>query len=126
MTKRNLIILDFDGVINASKYAYAIKTDNHWGGNYEKATLFIDSSGFDIYYSSELVNTINTWARHGDTDIVWVTTWFGNTGQFSKLGFDTFPEAGPEHSDDVPYGHRWKSRIGAETLNREVTRNVCG
>lgn len=118
MKKRNLIILDFDGVINASKYAYAVKTDNYWGGNYEKATLFIDSAGFDVYYSPELVDTINTWARRGDTDIVWVTTWFGNTDQFSKLGFDAFPEAGPEYSDDVPYGHRWKSRIGAELIEQ--------
>ena len=118
MTKRNLIILDFDGVINASKYAYASKTDDRWGGNYEKATLHIDSAGFDIYYSPELIATINKWGRREDTDIVWVTTWFGNTDQFSKLGFDTFPEAGPEHADDVPYGHRWKSRIGAEIIEQ--------
>lgn len=116
VTKRNLIILDFDGVINASKYAPCIKEHDYWGGNYEKETLFIGSAGFDIYYSPELVETVNKWGSREDTDIVWVTTWFGNTAQFTKLGFDLFPEAGPEHLDDVPYGFMWKPRIGASLI----------
>lgn len=122
-TKQNLVILDFDGVINVSKYASSIKKYDHWHGNYEKETLFIDSAGFDIYYSPELVETINTWGRREDTDIVWVTTWFGNTAQFTELGFDSFSEAGPEHLDDVPYGHMWKPRIGASLIERGEYEN---
>lgn len=115
-TKRNLIILDFDGVINASKYAYAVKTDNHWNGVYDVETLYIDEKPFTIYYSPELVSVINSWGQRDDTDIIWVTTWATNTKQFTKLGFNKFEEATPEYDDDIPYGHLWKPRIGASLI----------
>lgn len=117
-TKKNLILLDFDGVINASKYAYVVGTRNYWDGVFHTETLSMDDKSFTVYYSPELVDIVNLWGRRGDTDIIWVTTWATHTDQFMKLGFDKFEEAFPEYSEDIPYGGMWKPRVGASLIEK--------
>lgn len=116
--KKNLIILDFDGVINASKYAYAVGTHKFWDGVFHTETLHMDDKPFKVYYSPELVNIVNSWGRRDDTDIIWVTTWATHTDQFKKLGFDKFEEATPEHDEDILYGGIWKPRVGASLIEK--------
>lgn len=116
--EKNLILLDFDGVINVSKYAYVVGTHNYWDGDFHTETLSMDDKSFMVYYSPELVDIVNSWGQRDDTDIVWVTTWVTNTNQFTKLGFDKFKEASPEYSEDIPYGGMWKPRVGSSLIEK--------
>ena len=45
-SKKNLIMLDFDGVINASKYAYVVGTHNYWDGVFHTEALKMDDKSF--------------------------------------------------------------------------------
>ena len=110
-SNKNLLLLDFDGVLNALRYS---DSDPVGWGDYERELLHLDGFGFVVCFSPSLVGVINRWEREL-VDVVWLTTWFGSTSDFSKLGFDEFLAIGPVEGSGVDFGE-WKAEVGVNFI----------
>lgn len=89
---------------------------------HERELLHLDGFGFVVCFSPSLVGVINRWDREL-VDVVWLTTWFGSTGEFSKLGFDGFLAIGPDEGSGVDFGE-WKAEVGANFIETSDYKKV--
>ena len=85
-----LVLLDFDGVINA--VSKSPPRNIHPLDTWNKTTCIdkATSTEYPIMYSDVVVNFINDLSINHD--VVWLTTWRDSTEQFvDKLGFNNLP-----------------------------------
>lgn len=118
-SNKNLLLLDFDGVVNALRYS---DSDPVGWGDYERELLHLDGFGFVVCFSPSLVGAINRWEREL-VDAVWLTTWFGSTSEFSKLGFNEFLAIGPDEGNGVDFGE-WKAEVGVNFIEASDYKKV--
>ena len=115
-----LVLIDFDGVINAV-------AQQHWQKAWKDMTedTFVDRRGYNIpvNFSPTLVEFINILSNVAD--IEWLTTWKRDTELLpAQIGINVFPWHDEIHKGP-PWGEEWwkfdvVKKIAAENPGRKV------
>lgn len=107
-----LILLDFDGVVNA----LSPRPDRNVHRDWKRTEML----GYPILYSPTVVSTINEVAGRDGVEVKWLTTWEAATADFAAtLGFldlDFVPA--PDRTPDIRVGVTWKPAAGLELVPR--------
>lgn len=85
-TRRPVLLLDVDGTLNAD--------DPHWGCAPHRGHAYAHGFGYRMRWAPPLVSAIRSIAMGGLAEVMWSTTWCGNTAQIENLmGFPHFEDA---------------------------------
>lgn len=97
----DLVLLDFDGVVNALADKPDRSAHTHW-----ERTELLD---MPILYSPDVVVAINRLARQPHVTVWWLTSWEADSRLFTQLGFDDFDyvPCPPDFTGDMRSGD-WK------------------
>lgn len=115
MSKKHLLVLDFDGVVNG------LGGSQNFPHEFQSCILACRGKEYAISYRLELIQKINELSQRNDVDVIWLTTWVEYTEKFTQLGLTQFPYLSPlEQLDDVTvrHGYIWKSKALVDYLKR--------
>lgn len=111
---KRLVLLDFDGVVNTGSPPKGVF--DLWE-DFEETTIFVPAvkSAFRIAYSPHVVEFINSLHQREDVDVMWLSSWSGNTHLFKELGLNSdIPHLIPRRVlANVRHGSSWKPEAGA-------------
>ena len=113
MSANRYLLLDFDGVVNATSSRRHRKI---WP---DSTTIALD--GFEICYSPGFVARLERLATSG-VHIHWLTTWQAKTKLFAALGFSVHPWFGAKEYE-VATGAGWWKAVAAEAFLSNLPEN---
>lgn len=101
----DLVLLDFDGVINALTRKPMRSAYSEW----ESTQLL----GFPILYAREVIDAVNAVSSKPHVTVRWLTTWEAATTELTALGLDNFDYIPPlpDFTGDLRIGD-WKPAAG--------------